>query len=579
MRVELHGRRVDGWIVATDVEPERPLDRLRPLRAVVSVGPSPDVVALTEWIAHRWSGPRVAVLRSASPPNRVRGVPRAAPDRGTRSGEEGPDRAASAVTVASAHVVASVRGRPLAVVRWPPLLDRRHLVEGLLAARGSSLVVIADAVRAAAFARWVRGRGRDAVVLHSATSDAERTAAWARAAAGSCVVVGGRTVALAPVPDLAVAVVLDDADEALQEERAPTWHARDVAVERCRRAGVPCIVVSPAPTLEALALVDEPVVAAADLEARGWPRLQVVDRRELPPGAGLFSPALADALHEALARGGPAVCVVNRRGRLRLLACDSCGRLTRWDRAGAPVWSDDVPDLAGEVARPSVCPWCGGTRLRVLRAGVARVRDELAALLPRASVVELDADVDEVPRDADVVIGTEAVFHRVGVRRRRPRLVAFLDFDQELLAARYRAAEEALWLLGRAAHLLAGRPRSETRLLVQTRDPDHDVLAAAAGHLDRLVDAERARRRVLGLPPFGALAELRGTPDVVGAAADALATAPLGVRVLGPSADGDAARLLVRADDAGRLAAALAVAVPAGRAHGRLRTVVDPSRI
>ena len=36
--------------------------------------------------------------------------------------------------------------------------------------------------------------------------------------------------------------------------------------------------------------------------------------------------------------------------------------------------------------------------------------------------------------------------------------VAFLDFDQELLAPRYRAAEQALALLARAARLV-GRPR------------------------------------------------------------------------------------------------------------------------
>src|SRR5436190_1259097 len=64
--------------------------------------------------------------------------------------------------------------------------------------------------------------------------------------------------ALAPVPDLRAAIVVDDADEALQEERSPTWHARDVLFERAARAAVPFTVCSPAPTVEAL------VAAAAD---------------------------------------------------------------------------------------------------------------------------------------------------------------------------------------------------------------------------------------------------------------------------------------------------------------------------
>ncbi|HEX5616458.1 MAG TPA: hypothetical protein VFZ83_14990 [Acidimicrobiia bacterium] len=576
VRVELHGRRVGGWVVALDTDADVPLAQLRPLLAVVSVGPPPDVVELSEYVARRWHGPRVAVLRSASPPNRVRELP--ARDLSDGVGQE--SGAASDIDALVARVADAVRERPVGVVRWPPLLDRRRLVAALLPARGSAVVVVADAPRATAFAQWLRARGRDAVVLHSATSDAQRTVAWARAAAGDCVVVGGRLAALAPVRDLSGAIVLDDADEALQEERAPTWHARDVVVERCARAGVPCTIVSPVPTLDALALVDAPVTVPSDIEARGWPRLEVVDRRELPPGAGLFSPAFVDALHDAMAKGGPAVCVVNRRGRLRLLACDACGRLTRWDRTGAPVWSDaGAPDPAGGAARPSVCPYCGATRLRVLRAGVTRVRDELAALVPRASVVELDADIDELAPDADIVIGTEAVFHRAALRRRRPPLVAFLDFDQELLAARYRAAEHALWLLVRAAQLLAARPRSDSRLLVQTRDPDHDVLAAATGDVDRVVDGERARRRALGLPPFGALAELRGSRDAIDAVVAALTPAPIGVRVLGPAPDGDGARVLVRSDDHDGLAAAVDLGVRAGRGLGRVRTTIDPPRV
>jgi primosomal protein N' (replication factor Y) len=157
-----------------------------------------------------------------------------------------------------------------------------------------------------------------------------------------------------------------------------------------------------------------------------------------------------------------------------------------------------------------VCDECGATRLRVLRAGVARVREELAALFPKRTVVDVDAATAEVDA-ADIVIGTEAALHRPELRRRRPALVAFLDLDQELLAPRFRAAAQAHWLTTRGAQLLAGRPRDETRLLVQTRQPEHVVVRALVkGQPGVVADAESARRDVLGFPPFGALAELSG---------------------------------------------------------------------
>ena len=85
---------------------------------------------------------------------------------------------------------------------------------------------------------------------------------WAAAAGGVDVVIGARAAAWAPCPDLAAVVVLDEHDEALQEERSPTWHARDVVVERARRAGVPVLLVSPCPTVNGLAAVGDRLVPA-----------------------------------------------------------------------------------------------------------------------------------------------------------------------------------------------------------------------------------------------------------------------------------------------------------------------------
>jgi primosomal protein N' (replication factor Y) len=62
------------------------------------------------------------------------------------------------------------------------------------------------------------------------------------------------------------------------------------------------------------------------------------------------------------------------------------------------------------------------------------------------------------------------VLHRADAAPAGIELVTFLEFDQELLATRYRAAEQALWLLVRAARVVGGRRRGG-RVLVQTRVP------------------------------------------------------------------------------------------------------------
>ena len=130
------------------------------------------------------------------------------------------------------------------------------------------------------------------------------------------------------------------------------------------------------------------------------------------------------------------------------------------------------------------------------------------------------AAVTAVP-DTPVLIGTEAVLHRV----RRAAAVAFLDIDLHLLAPRFSATDETLALLVRAARMVgprhAGPPSS--RLLVQTRVPDHPVLLAVRrGEPAAVALAEESMRRSAGLPPFSALAALSG--PLASEYADALRT-------------------------------------------------------
>ncbi|HWC11354.1 MAG TPA: hypothetical protein VG455_09045, partial [Acidimicrobiales bacterium] len=373
-----------------------------------------------------------------------------------------------------------------------------------------------------------------------------------------------RAAAWAPRPRLGAVVVLDEHDEVYQEERAPTWNARDVVVERARRRGVPAVLTSPCPSLDTLSTI--PLLTPSRTEEReGWPVVEVVDRRGEEPGLGLYSSRLVELVRSA-DHDRRVVCVLNRRGRARLLACGTCGELARCEECGAVVEEADsgLRCRRCRAGRPFVCAACGSARLRVLRAGVSRVRDDLERLAGRP-VAEVTADLAPGPLPgAPVLVGTEAVLHRAA----RAAVVAFLDLDQELVAPRWRAGEEALALLARAARVLGGRADGG-RLLLQTRLPDHEVVDAVV-HADpsRLAVVEGARRVALGFPPERAVAVVSGE------ASPAFAAALSGagdVEVVGP-ADG---RWLVRAPDHRTLCDALA-GTP--RPKGRLRVAVDPLR-
>lgn len=553
VRVELQGRRVGGWVVDAD-RPPTPGLAIRPIKKVTGWGPPPPVVDLASWAAWRWAGRRASFLSTASPPAAVRGLPHPPAPRaptGELVDPESPLRTPTPVRRDEARALArsGLQGG-VRLVRVPPAAD---LLAFALEAteRGAALILHPSTAAAARLATRLRAAGI-AVAVHPRE--------WAAARAGGCTVVGSRAAAWAPVPELSAVVVLDAHDEAYQEERAPTWHARDVAIERARRTGVPCLVVSPCPDLATIACVERGRVDAPqrEHERNGWPALDVIDRRADDPRTGLFSPRLVDALH----RHDRVVCVLNRKGRARLLACVACRELARCERCQAAVAQDERGLRCARCGtiRPALCALCGATKLKSLRVGVTRAREELEALAGRP-VQEVVGETAE-PAVAAVLIGTEAVLHRAG----RADAVVFLDFDQELLAPRYRAAEQALAMLARAARLVGGR-RGAGRVLVQTRLPGHEVLDAALhGDPARVVTAEATRRAELRLPPTTALAALSGP------AAGVLAARLTGIEVQ-PADDGS---WLVRAPSAAHLADALAAA---GRPPGRLRIEVDPLRI
>jgi len=547
VRIDLHGRRVGGWVVEEDVAPPDDV-ALRELARVTGAGPAPDLVALADWAAWRWAGRTRTFLRAASPPGRVPSRPGAPaappPGRSAPRSAEGP----------------SVAGAAVEVLRLPPAADRYPVVDGALAATDGDVLVLCPSVaQARALGERLRRAGRAvAVVAHDQPGTAA-AAEWARAAAGGCTVVGARAGAWAPVPQLGRVVVLDEHDEAYAEEGSPTWHARDVVLERARRAAAPVLLVSSNPTLEALAAGPLRTIERS-AERRGWPALEVVDRREEDPAAGLLTEPLASLLR----RADRVVCVVNRTGRSRLSACGTCREVVACAACEGPVVQPDVSTLRCTrcgTERPVVCHVCGSTRFRVLRPGVARLREELAALV--GEPVEEVTGTSSGEPTTRVVVGTEAALHRVP----SADAVAFLDLDQELLAPRERAREQAFALLARAARLVRGR-REHGRLLVQTRRPD-DVVVDAVLHADpaRVARAEEAVRRAFRLSPFAAVA------DVSGEAAPAFVAAlghPPGVEVQG---GGGAWR--IRAADHRTLCDALAAV---DRPPGRLRIDVDPLR-
>jgi primosomal protein N' (replication factor Y) len=410
VRIDLNGRRVGGWIVDDDVEATEGVS-VRALAKISGLGPDAAVVDLARWTAWRWSGRVAAALTAASPGHVVTTLP----------GRARPASVPVAATTVDGYADRAFRASR-AVMRVPASIGDRALVFAAVRSAserdGWALVLSPSVDRARSIAAELR-RANITCALYPRD--------WAQAAAGATVV-GARATVFATMARLGAVLVLDEHDESYKEERAPAWHARDVAIERAQRAGVPCVLSAPSPSLDASwrdgQAWGELITLSRNEERAAWPIVDVIDVRREEPGGARLSARLVPVL-----RGpGPVVCVLNRTGRARLLACGACGELVRCETHRVPLTQDDAGLLVcpqGDESRPAVCAHCGSTSLRNLRQGVARVREELEALANRP-VIEVTAAHALRDARADVYIGTESVLHQVD----RAKAVVFLDFDQ-----------------------------------------------------------------------------------------------------------------------------------------------------
>jgi len=570
VRVPLHNRNVAGWVLQlgdtatqfSDVDESRLLSVIK----VLGKGPSQEIVDLARWAAHMWVGRLRAFFVAASPATLVASLPGSRYTQvSTRKKFDADPQAIDAINAAG-----------IAVLRRGPACSPRSLVL-TAASQGPVLVVIPTLNRARLMAASLREYGLSVAVMPQD---------WAVAAGGVDVVIGARSAVWSSVPLLKSVIVIDEHDDALQEERSPSWHARDIAVQRAKKIGIACLLVSPVPSLRALHGASG-MVASLDpsTEASHWPQIRVVDRRlDERWSSSMLSSDLIEQLRDHSRR---IVCVLNVKGRARLLACGSCRELVRCDVCEAAMSMSaskqlECPRCAN--VRPAVCTKCGSGKLAVIKAGVSRLREELAAAAGRRvdEVVEISggeaANKDqEIDQTRMLFVGTEAALHRV----RDVDTVVFLDIDQEISAPRYRAAEITLSLVVHAARLVARKRsgssnKSDGLVMIQSMLADHSLLRGLASHdLNEFVDEEMSRRKLMQLPPYGALAQVSGTG--VDQVADILRKNLL-LQVSATTKES----VLVKSNDweelANSISDALVVASTRGKKTLRTKTQIDPPR-
>jgi primosomal protein N' (replication factor Y) len=384
--------------------------------------------------------------------------------------------------------------------------------------------------------RFAARLGAGAIVtLHSAMADGERARSWLAAHRGSArIVLGTRLAVLASLPALSLIVVDEEHDPAYKQQEGLRYSARDLAVWRAKQRAIPVVLGSATPSLETWWQADQGRYKRLTLTRRAvsdavLPTVRLIDleeeqRRGRASVDGISGPLVA-ALKARLERGEQSLVFLNRRGYAPVLACDACGWLAGCPRCSAyvvlhkPERALRCHHCGWETRVPRACPDCGNVDIAPLGRGTQRVEETLAALVPGARVIRIDADStrrkgsaqalfsDVHSGEVDILVGTQMVAK--GHDFQRVSLVGVLNADAALFSHDFRAGERLFAQLMQVSGR-AGRAGLPGEVLIQTRYARHALYHALARH-DYVGFAEStlAERRDAHLPPFVYQALLR----------------------------------------------------------------------
>lgn len=641
VRVRFSGKDTEGIVLGRHDAPTT--DRaLAPLHRLVSedVVVPPAMMRVCEEVAERCAGTVGDVLRLALPPRHARAekADRAAEEKEREEARlaEGPAEQDSTERVAAEPDALSEPSEteqdPAEAAPTPRPGDRYPGLAALLSRAGSpegpvpratltldaadtwttvaadaigdlepaqgALVIAPDQRDVTRLSRVLTERGIAHEILAGTEGPEKRYRTFRRILRGATrVVLGNRSAAFAPVRNLALAICWDEADDLLEEPRAPYPHTRTVL--QCRSAEERCALLflsaSDSVTLRALSDLGylarlEPVPAPVTSVR---PRIVAMDEylreREGASGRSRIPQEAMRVIRRGLEKG-PVLVQVPRSGYVPAIACTFCRTRAQCPHCAAPLSlaGRNGPlhcRVCGRREDAYRCPECDRTQVRAMVIGSTRTAEELHRAFPDTALKVAGGahgalEDDAVPDRAIIVATPGAEPAPAG----RYAACLLLDADALLGRAAFDADVEAVRRWRGAISLVRSADDGGEVLVVgtSTLPAIRDLVAHRSSFfLDRVLED----RHELDLPPFSRVAEITGDREACRTFLETVEL-PDGTDVFGPvDLEGpDAAgraRAVVRLEPSRsrELAAALRAGVAARsarKARGALRVRLDP---
>lgn len=337
-------------------------------------------------------------------------------------------------------------------------------------------------------------------IYHSKFNQNERVELWEKTLNDEYkVIIGARSALFLPFQNLGLVIVDEEHEGAYkQTDSRPYFQARDMALILGNLFKASVLLGSATPSLESYHNEQIGKYGYVELTKRftevKLPKIELVDLRAAMRSkeiTGDISNVLSEAIRETIKEGKQVLIFQNRRGFAPVMECLSCGHSPFCPNCDVPLTYHKVSNLlkchycGHSQSRPSKCSNCQSLELTTKGIGTEQIEVQLESLFPKLKIARMDVDAMRKKyayektleafeqQEIDVLVGTQMIakgldFSNVG-------LVGVIRADSMLNFPDFRAHEKAFQLLTQVAGR-AGRRNEQGKVLIQTYNPDHEIL-------------------------------------------------------------------------------------------------------
>jgi len=355
-------------------------------------------------------------------------------------------------------------------------------------------------------------------ILHSQLSGKERIESIKNILSGKTdVVLGMRSAALAPLPQLSFVAVLEEQSPSYKGEEGLHYNARDLAVMRGFIEKRCVLLSSICPSLETVfnarrgKYIRLNKLSLKTEEER--PRIRIVSFKSAKQSELSLSPEIISHARNVLMMNDQVLFLVGRKG-YSLIRCADCGHILSCRKCTVPMPYYKSTQMlkchhcSAEQRCPEYCEECGGNSLQSFSAGTEKIREDVSELLKSPAMLiekaKISSDSDTVSVNSDlsdffpIVVGTSLVKRK---KNREEKFTSAVLMNVDLIMAQpdFRAYERTFQEIIEVSQIV----KPDGSLFIQTRSPGSKIIRCLKHYdFEEFYDFELAQRRDLDHPPY-----------------------------------------------------------------------------